>query len=99
MSSSTNQFGPPANEPPTTAERERADEFDVDRAIKRAERAMSDKPDPEIVPEHLHEQAKDNADNVSPHVHQFYWPRERRERAAELLGPNWACILNGLGDQ
>ncbi len=38
-------------------------------------------------------------DNVAPHVKQYHWPKQKREEAARALGPNWASILNGFGDQ
>lgn len=37
--------------------------------------------------------------NVSPHVEMYYWPEQKRRRCADKLGPNWASVMSGIGDQ
>lgn len=38
-------------------------------------------------------------DNVAQHSVYYNMPRNEREKAARMFGPNWASILSGCGDQ
>jgi len=49
----------------------------------------------------MSEEEKDrvHANNYASHTRFSNWTQEQRERAARNLGPNWASVLSGMGDQ
>lgn len=51
--------------------------------------------------ENLSEEEKDriHADNVAQHSRFYNLSKKERIKAASKLGPNWASILSGMGDQ